>query len=438
MKNEKNLGTDLKGLDPADFPESNDDPLDVDLSDIDVPEVKEGEAQKVQETATGIASWMKTHLQKLDNLSAKPEVIQARSENKKAMRNIWDRIHKYMNHSEAGYRQTAWLEFLLHQFESPEIETWDDLERITEWLIRNQYLERNEHGQLKTPWGKGLAIPKDVTFGTAQLRQIKGAWDKTMKRVSRETAENRTKRIRQIRDDKNNISDIDLLIEEVDGTALLYVPAELSIRNGEPNIFNPGFLLVRREDDKLFLIEGIGSFDRKIREMKQGKTYVRAYALTWKFPPSKKKLMEDNRFTEEQAKDLCFAWYLLRRAYLHLSKPSEEGPPEELLRLGALSSGPTSEFLLGQQDGIALIELDGPVVIIGEDRSRTVIDKVFFLVERKNRKFKLLEVPSGLETILDAKSFSGEFAEGDQFEGLPQPLQALLKMAYFEAKVRGQ
>lgn len=423
--------TDLKDLNPLDFPESRDDSLDVDLGEISIPEINEEEAKKVQEVAAGIAAWMRTYLQKLDGLNAQPIAVQARPSNKKAKKEIWDRFHMYMNHSEAGYRQTAWLEFLLHYVESPGTKTWEDLDQLTKWLAKKQYLEESENGPLETPWGKRFSIPKIASFSAVQFRKIKDAWDKTLKGISQKTAENRKDRVAKIRDEID-VTDVDLLKAKADGTALLYVPGEISLRGEEMAFFNPGLLVTRREDDKLFPVEGIGSFDKKIEEMSRRKTYVLAFTLDWSRPPSKKMLVEDKGFKEEQANDLCFAWYLLRRAFQHLSK-KEEGPNEELVSLGSQVNVPASELLLNRQDGIALIELDGSIVVVNQDKSRSVIDKVFFLVERKkNRRLELASVPTHLQTVLP-EALRKEYAEGDQFEGLPQPLQALLKMAYFEA-----
>ena len=417
--------TDLKDLNPSDYPESSDDSLDVDLGDIAIPEVKEEEAQKVQDTAIGIASWMKTHLQKLDQLYAQPEAVRARPDIKKAIKSIWERIYAYMNHSEAGYRQTAWLEFLLHQIESPATKTWNDLNELTERLVKKQYLEENERGPLKTPWGPRFAIPKTASFGAVQFRQVEDAWDKMSKSISHETAENRAERARQIRDNETDVSDIGLLEENENGTALLYVPGEISIRNGETAFFNPGLLVVKREGDKLFPIEGVGSFDRKIDGINGRKTYVLSFTLTpdWTRPPSKKMLIEEKGFKEAQANDLCFAWYLLKRASQHLARLSE-APSEELVKLGEQVSVPANEFLLERKNGVALIELDGSIVITSEDRTRTVISKAFFLVERGNRKFKLLKMSSNLQAMLDAESFNEEYAEGDQFEELVNNLGA--------------
>jgi len=430
----KEVVKDLKDLNPSDYPESGDNSLDVDLGEIAIPEVKEEEAQKVQAAAAGIASWMKTHLQKLDNLNAQPEAVQARPEIKKAIKAIWGKIYSFMNHSEAGYRQTAWLEFLLHKIESPATKTWIDLSELTEWLVKKQYLEENERGPLKTPWGPRFAIPKTASFGAIQFRQVEDAWNKMSKSISHETAQNRAERARQIKDNETDVSDIGLLEEKENGTALLYVPGQILIRNGEVDFFNPGLLLVRRDGDKLFPIEGVGSFDRKIDGINGRKTYVLSFTLApdWTRPPSKKMLIEERGFKEAQTNDLCFAWYLLKRASQHLSM-SNEVPPEELVKFGEQVSVPANEFLLERKNGVALIELDGSIVITGEDKTRTAIDKAFFLVERESRKFRLLKTSGNLQAMLDAESFNEEYAEGDQYEGLPSPLQMLLKMAYFEA-----
>jgi hypothetical protein len=430
------MKNDLKDLDPSKFPETS-GTLELDLGDIVIPEVNEEEAQKVQENAEALSSWMKTHMAKLDGLSEQPEAVRARPEIKKAIRAITDKIHVHMGHSEAGYRQIAWSEFLLHEIESPDIKTWDDLDRTINWMVRRQYLEENEHGPLETPWKKRFSIPKTASFGVVQLNWIKDAWEKMRKRISKESAENRAERAGEIRSEMDT-SDIDLLKSEANGTALLYVPGEISFWHGEaiPKLFNPGLLVVRREGKKLFPLEGIGSFDKRIDRPVRGKTHVLAYTLEWACPPQKKKLVEGFGFTEDQADDLIFTWNLLKRSFRHLGK-SEEGPHEELVTFGKQASIPANEFLINHDEGIALIEIDGQVVMSDEQRKRTVIDKVFFLVERgKNRKLKLLAVPNHLQPLLSAEAVGEEYSEGDQFNDLPQPLQALMKMAFYEASFK--
>lgn len=425
--------TSIQDLKPEDFPpetrpEMPD--LDVDLRDINLFLGDTKESKKVEENAKGIRKRVETDLAKLDELRNAPKVIRIRQENKAGSKAIWDKIDSFLNHNEAAYRQAAWIAFLSYRFRHADAQTYTETMDFLNRMVADGYLEEgNDHAPLQA-WRRHFRIPETASFTRPEFEEAKRDLSDLVNRVTQTTAQRRNDRVAELQEEATLQPERAFGPNE-EGTALLYVPPQIS-RNGDKFfIRKEGFLMIDvTSDGRIFPLEGVGSFEEGIFEATAAGVFVKAYTLDWDWPPAKKKLAEAG-LTEKQVNGVHICWHLLKRAKDALGQTNQH--QEEKMELAKQVSVMEDTFLLEKREGITLIDFEGTWETWTKDDQgrpkKEQIGPLFVLVERQNQdKVQIIGCPEHLKDFFS--SCMDEYKEGEKFLGVPQPLQSVLQAQY--------
>ena len=424
-KAERAIGNSLKDLDPTGFPDKP-NASEVDLGEINLS-VDPAEAEKLQEFADGIGKWVASHLKKLDEFRRQSRAIQLRPENQQSVKGIQKRLDDFLDHQEPAYRQAAWKTLLAHKFQSAQAQTYEETMRFLDRLVEAGYLEEGDEKSPLQAWNKYFRIPKKASFTGAEFREVKSALEELVRRVGSLTVKARTQRA-EILQRETTLSPQDLFAG-IKGTALLYVPPEISQdRDGKIQVRRDGLLFAEcRGDKRIFPKEGIGSFSNPVADAVALGVFVQRYSLDWDFPPTYKNLAESGS-TDEQIKKIKLAWYLLKRAKQGLE--AQEQADEEKADLGRKATISQESFFLERKEGTALVDLQGSF----KPTEGKEIRNFFFLVKRKDSKIQILMIPNHLKELLSR--CLDEYPEGEKFQGVPQPLQAILQAGYGQVQTK--
>ncbi|OGZ70103.1 MAG: hypothetical protein A2904_00400 [Candidatus Staskawiczbacteria bacterium RIFCSPLOWO2_01_FULL_33_9] len=430
----------FQDLNPADFPETNSViDLDVDLMEISISITDDSEeVKKIEDSAAGIRAWLETHLPKLDELYAAPKAVRIRSENTSAVKRIKDKIHGFMNHPEAAYRQAAWVAFLIHKIKSA---TGNYLETI-EWLskmVSDGYLEEGDYRAPLQAWKYYFRVPEVACFTRPEFEEVKVAMKELVGRVNQATAQQRQGRVSELQKEAN-LQPAETFVKGNEGKSFIFVPPQISDKNGKIEIRKAGYLLVEvTQDERIYPLEGVGSFEERVAEANQKRIFVKGFTLAWDFPPSKKKLVEAG-FSEEQASDFFFCWYLLKRAKSLLEQGNQH--LEEKIELSKEVSISEEGFFLDGQDGYVLVDFEGVWETwtpdkddqSGKRQKKQEIYSLFLLVKREEGMISIVSCPDHLKGFFSA--CMATYTEGQKFLGVPEPLRSILQAQYGATQTR--
>jgi hypothetical protein len=279
-------------------------------------------------------------------------------------------------------------------------------------------------------WKRGFRIPEHACFGRPEFEEVQRELAEMVKRTMSQILKRRDSRAKSLQGEAN-LQPEEAFKEGSDGTAFLYVPPQISLNEGNARPYQGGFMLVEVKDDgRIYPIEGIGSFEEELRKAYASEVFVKAYTLDWDFPPSRKKL-EEVGLDPEQIKGFYLFWNLLKRVKDRLQKSDQY--TEEKLAISREVEISEEVFFLERQDGITLVDFEGVwenwvAQQDGKKRKEKTITDLFFLVERRDNKIKIVGCPKHLKTFL--ANCMGSYNEAEKFLGTPQPLQAILQAQY--------
>lgn len=425
----------LKNLNPADFPENSSAiDLDVDLREISISLTDDSEeVKKIEDSATGIRTWTETHLPKLDELYAAPKAIRIRSENTAAAKMIKNKIHSFMNHPEAAYRQAAWVAFLVHKIKSATVGNQPE---TIEWLskmVSDGYLEEGDHHAPLQAWKKYFRVPEAACFTRPEFEEVKAAMNELVERVTQAKAQQRLVRVAKLQK-QANLQPAETFVKGSEGTSFVFVPPQISDRGGKIEIRRAGYLLVEvTHDERIFPLEGVGSFEEKVAEANQNGIFIKSYTLAWDFPPTKQKLLEAG-LSEEQVSSFLFCWYLLKRAKSLLEQTNQH--EEERLELSKEVSISEEKFFLEGQDGYVLVDFKGvwetwtpdKADQSGKRQKKKEVYSLFLVVRREEAQISIASCPSHLREFFS--QCMGTYTERQKFSGVPEPLRSILQSQY--------
>lgn len=299
---------------------------------------------------------------------------------------------------------------LIGQLISGHLASKEDADGIISRLVSLGFLIEEPKGLLSI-LGKSFSISPDSLFEAEDLAEIGKQWEEFQERV------------RTALKDSASLTVQDLLLGKR-GTMNLFVPPEKFFRQGEKS-WRPGGLLII-ESDKGFIkpLDVIGSktIESAITQAIQLDVQVTFRGLLSDAPPSIKFDANDKIGKDKNAKTQAF-WFILKRGLRFANWTTKAQKKADLSE---------QQFFLGGKCGKYFYDYGEP----WQDRTPTGgviwISRPTFLIERLEKEgqpfIQILELPDHLIDWL--ASCRDIYPEGEKFEGLPRPLQTLLKRTY--------
>ena len=416
--------------------------LDVDLGDdIELPEIiSKEEYEKLQANAKAIRESIVKLLRKVDEYRKAPKEALAdpavRQKVREAVQKIWAKINDILHrHPQPAYRQAGFVSLLTYKFASANPNNAQEAHDILDYLVKNRYLEDvNQEDPESKPasfsaWARGFRVPKHACFGRAEFEEVKREMASFVTRTTSQTINRRNERAKEIQQEAD-MDAAEAFEPGTNGVAFLYVPPQISIKDGKPKTYGGGFLLVNVEEEKIYPMEGVGSFEEKIQGVYADNIFVEKYTLDWDFPFSRKRLENNFGWSTEKINGYYLFWNLLKRAKDLLETSNLHNEEKSIM---AKESAICEEvFFLERRDGTVFVDFEGTweTLILQENGKKTkeTIKSLFVLVQRQDGKIRIVSYPKHLEAF-----FAGcmdKYAEGEKFSGVPQPLQAVLQAQY--------
>jgi len=431
------------GLDPADFPDGNSQTasLDVDLGvDIELPKIATREEyEKLQANAKAIREGITKHLRKIDEYRKAPKEALADPAVKQkvyeAVQKIWTKINDILHrHPQPAYRQAGFVSLLIHMFSSAKPKDALDAHRHLDYLVKNHYMEEVDSKNPKArsasffAWTRGFRVPEHACFGRSEFEEVKREMASFVTRTMGQVISRRNERAKKLQEEAD-MDAPETFKEGAKGTAFLYVPPQISIKEGKTKTYGGGFLLASIEEKRIYPMEGVGSFEEQLQGVYADNTFVERFTLDWDFPFSRKRLEENFGWRKEQIDGYYLFWNLLKRAKDRLEASGQHN--EEKLLMSKEVTLAEEVFFLERKDGVTFVDFEGVwenwILSDGKKTKETVRD-LFALVQRRDNKIKIVSCPEHLREFF--AGCMGNYAEGEKFLGVPQPLQSVLQAQY--------
>jgi len=308
------------------------------------------------------------------------------------------------------YRLAAWLATLEYYF-SGNPQTSEELTGLLEKMVEDGYLVKSPTGPLK-PY-------KEVYDFHPDSQQFLDESDKAKLREMLLSLRNKVfEREKQGLLAKGDLSINDLFAGKA-GKLALKIHAE-KVKRGEGQIFwrSGGVLLVESDGKRIKPLDATGGIEAAVREAKTMGVFLLINSLRQDAPPWVKNL------SKEMNGKCQLLWHLMKRGLFRYE-------------VAAMATVTQEEFFLNQKSGDCFLSFKG----IWQVPSGPTIANFFFLVRREEkegvRRIRIAKAPSHLEDFF--AQCMGEYEEGNnKFEGVPQPLQAVLQAAYGQVQNNAQ
>lgn len=390
----------------------------VDLS-VFTPEMAEIKARELREEVPKLEEEIKATLFWLDALALgdrdKKEVMEY-SVKQSGMKHPQEWLQEILNHPFSPYRRTAWITLYRFYFQK-EVKSKEEVQNLLSLLCKHGYLVEKEEGPFKT-YQKAYGLPPkaaEVLEGEPELFQLTRSFGDLSWRVrqaEKKTAQEKGKTLLS----QGKLSWKEFLEGKEGLFAVEILPEKETLRRG-------GVLLVRSDGKRVFPLEAVGGFQEAIEEAKKIGVFLLLQSLSWKRPPYVKGL------DAQKGAKITLLWYLLKDGI----SPLKERETRQALReeMKAAATLTPEEFFLERKPGVAFVEYEDTweCKTSGEEVKETRIENLFFSVERQEKEgqsiIRLVTIPPWLKEFFS--NCQGEFREGEKFEGIPQPLQSVLR-----------
>ena len=201
------------------------------------------------------------------------------------------------------------------------------------------------------------------------------------------------------------------------GKAALSIPAEKVTQNGQEWYRGGGVLLVGSNGQDIFPLNAAGGIEKPVLEAKQMGIHLSLESLNRNTPPFVQGLPPEKR------KKVQFLWHILKRGLMRYAFASKANLTPE-------------EFFLepNQPTGLCFLDFKGN----WQTPDGKVLANFFFLVSRREEKegtkrLRIAEAPSHLSDFF-AQCMDEYVEEGNKFEGIAQPLKAVLQAVYGQVR----
>ena len=301
------------------------------------------------------------------------------------------------------YRQAAWLATLEFHFSSSP-QTSEELIALLERMVTDGYLAKSPTGAgYLRPYTKGYDFPSDCQLEETEKAKIKGLLLSLRGKVFDLEKKNLA--------DKSTLSVKDFLAGRP-GKIALVIHAEKAMRAGQTLWRAGGVLLLESDGQRIKPLDATGGIEEGVMEAKNMKVFLLLSSLQRDAPPFIKGL------TPEMVKKTQLIWYLTKRGLIRY-------------RFAAMETVNQEGFFVEGKDGYCFLDFKGTWQI----PNGATVANFFFLIQRKTvtgvKRIHIASAPNHLEEFF--ADCLGEYEEGQKFEGVPQPLRAVLQAAYGQA-----
>ena len=391
-----------------------------DVQGLDIEEL-ENRAEKVRQNAGKVRTMVQAILRWLDQVSGLSQEAFELLGDKVA--EAQKRLDGLINHVTSAYRRVAWETLLVHEF-SKELRTREGVEKLLEKLVETRKLVSDPAGNLKA-YGRAYTVSKDSGLRPEELADVEQALENLLQRVFAEVGKTREEKSREL-SSQSTIGWKEFVSGKL-GKCFLQIPPEHVRKNGEDFWRGGGNLLVKSDGQKIVPIEAVGAIEKIAKEIREERIHLLVISLGASSPPFVKALGPD------QGRRVALLWHLIKRA-IRAEEETEKFSAirQEFVGRATITS---EEFFLGKKTGVCFIEFHG----VWETPEGEKISNLFLLVERKEKEtssLSVVAVPSHLNDFF-APCLGKEYDEGDKFEGVGQPLQAILKAVFGQALHNG-
>lgn len=384
----------------------------VDLSEISIPSAEETGAaiSKLQDTGARVAEWVRVHLAKLEGFRTLPgklpqKVAQERSQ-------IEVRINAYLTHGEPVIRSAACLAVFSFRLSQQNLLSQEEVETVLGELVQQGLLREDPAGDLEA-YKKRYAVVEPALDGS-DIATIKLLLEGLLRKVYQEVGRVRAERSKALQQQASIT--LEQLLQGQPGDCALRVPTEMKEVVGGERWFGGGTLFVRSDGKRIYPVAATGSFEDAIEEAARRNLFLLLDSLKWDRPPFIKELSAD------EGKKVQLLWHLMQRAI----KADAQRKQFQGIRDGMAEQATVSaeEFFLKRKTGTTLADFRGTWRSPGG-----TFQNLFFLVSRGEKDgvptIQLVEIPEHLEEFF--ANCGEEYPEGENYEGVPQPLQRVLR-----------
>lgn len=383
-------------------------------------EEREKMAEEIRTKAREIRDWVGTILVQLEEVQT--DTREAQELIAKEVAEAKQGLEEFLGHETLAFRRAARLGYLCYRFSGP-VTNHDDLWALIQDLVEGGYLEENSEGPLQVGY-KYFRVTEACCFGEEETEVIVSAFNKLRQEMERQVRQERKQKSAKLR--KEATTDYRPLLGGLDGNYVLEVPPERYVIKGKEMWRGGGTLRVFCQNDCIYPEGASGSIDEAVAEAMGMEIHVLASSLHRSKPPFIKGLDSD------KARKVQLLWHLLKRGITAaMEQAAMEGIQEELSKEATISD---KEFFLEEKFGTCLAVFQG---VWKAGNGTPTVRNLFFLVERKEvnkdgrtvRQIQVVKTPDHLEDFL--AGCQGQYEEkGEKFEGLPQPLKAVLQAIY--------
>lgn len=384
---------------------------EVDLSDF---AGLEAQAKEIREGAGRIKFWVEAAVLQLDQTDGMSR--EARELVAKRIEATETSLAEVLHDEVPAYRRAAWLAFLNHEF-SRELHSREEVKTLLERLVREGRLIERADGELKV-YDKTYVVSPDAAFGEPEVEETRKALSGLLNRVYVETSKTWKDKSQEFR--SRATIGAQELANGTAGICALDVPPE-KVQNGDQVFWRGGgTLLVQSDDQRIVPLDAVGSIEGAVREAKDLRVHLLVSSLKYETAPMVK-------LPPEAARKVQLLWHLIKRAIR--AETQREQVLKARAELEAKATISPQEFFLEHLSGVCLVEFSGVWEIPGGD----TISNLFLLVEReveKESRIAIVEVPDHFKDFF-ASCIGEKFSEeGSKFEGVGQPLRAVLQAVY--------
>lgn len=357
-----------------------------------------------------VQEWAKNLLTKIDQRTKAVNEIENPDQLKIAQRlatdanimDLKDLVTYLRGDKDPFYRLSAWLATLEYYF-SGNPQTSEKLTELLEKMVEDGYLVKSPTGPLK-PYKEGYDFHPDS-------QQLLDESDKAKVREMLLSLRNKVFEYEK----RGLLAQTDLSIDDLfagkTGKLALKIHAE-KVKRGEGQVFwrSGGVLLVESNGREIRPVDATGGIEAAVKEAKDMKVFLLINFLRQDAPPWVKIL------SKEMNGKCQLLWYLMKRGLFRYE-------------VAAMATATQEEFFLEQKLGDCFLSFKDTWQVPGGP----TIANFFFLVRRGEKegvkRIRIAKAPSHLEDFLT--QCMGEYEEGNnKFEGVPQPLRAVLQAAY--------
>lgn len=394
------------------------------MAEIKAKELRENEVPKLEEEIKAALTW-------LDALALgdrdKREVMEY-TVKQSGEKHPQEWLQEILNHPFSPYRRTARITLYRFYFQK-EVRSKEEVQNLLSLLCKQGYLVEKEEGPFNA-YQKAYGLPPkaaEVLEGEPELFQLTRSFNDILWRVrlaEKKTAKEKGKTLLS----QGKLSWKEFL-DGKEGLFAVEIPAEREARR------SGGTLLVRNDGKRVFPLEAAGGFQEAIEEAKKMGVFLLLQSLSWE------RLPYIRGMDPQKGAKITLLWYLLKDGI----SPLKERETRQALReeMKATATLTPEEFFLERKPGVAFVEYEGTgkwEIPSGEERKETQIENLFFSVERQEKEgqsiIRLVTIPPWLKEFFS--NCQGEFREGERFEGIPKPLQSVLRGIWGQVQKHAQ